>query len=268
MDELRALIAPWCYRVRKDEALDLPPKVYETRPVVLTPEQKRIYKELLEDGAALLSGTVAKQGPLRDVESDLWDLILDPNADKLVVKTALTNMLRRRQVLCGFVEEDGVTRWMEQGNPRLKALLDVLQDVDGKVLIWCAFKQDVRTIEVALPPGSVALFYGEVDQETRAENKRRFIEDPECRYFVGTASAGGTGVDGLTVANTVVYYSNTLRAGDRWQSEDRAHRIGQTKSVTYIDLIAEGTLDQKIVETFVHKRRQAEYLLGDGGDGA
>ena len=75
---------------------------------------------------------------------------------------------------------------------------------------------------------------------------------PNCRFFVGTPHTGGYGLT-LISANTVIYYSNGYDLEKRMQSEDRAHRIGQKFSVTYVDIIAEETVDQKIVRSLRKK---------------
>ena len=105
-------------------------------------------------------------------------------------------------------------------------------------------------------------YYGLTPQEDRQPNIKRFQEDPECRFFVGTPQTGGYGIT-LTQANTVVYYSNGYDLEKRLQSEDRAHRIGQKKSVTYVDLIADDTVDEKIVKALRKKINIASEVLGE-----
>ena len=84
----------------------------------------------------------------------------------------------------------------------------------------------------------------------------------ECRFLVGTPSTGGYGIT-LTAANTVIYYSNGYDLEKRLQSEDRAHRIGQKKPVTYVDLIAEDTVDENIVKSLRKKINIASEVLGE-----
>ena len=105
-------------------------------------------------------------------------------------------------------------------------------------------------------------YYGLTPQEDRQPNIKRFQEDLECRFFVGTPQTGGYGIT-LTQANTVVYYSNGYDLEKRLQSEDRAHRIGQKKSVTYVDLIADDTVDEKIVKALRKKINIASEVLGE-----
>ena len=111
-------------------------------------------------------------------------------------------------------------------------------------------------------PGSVVDYYGLTPQEDRQDNIRKFQSDPKCRFIVGTPSTGGYGIT-LTTANTVIYYSNGYDLEKRLQSEDRAHRIGQTKSVTYVDLICEDTVDEKITKALRKKINIASEVLGE-----
>ena len=105
-------------------------------------------------------------------------------------------------------------------------------------------------------------YYGLTPQEERQNNIRQFQSDPKCRFMVGTPSTGGYGIT-LTAANTVIYYSNGYDLEKRLQSEDRAHRIGQKKNVTYIDIIAEDTVDEKIQESLRKKINIASEVLGE-----
>ena len=105
-------------------------------------------------------------------------------------------------------------------------------------------------------------YYGLTPQEDRQDNIRKFQSDPKCRFMVGTPSTGGYGIT-LTAANTVIYYSNGYDLEKRLQSEDRAHRIGQKKNVTYIDIIADDTVDDKIVKSLRKKINIASEVLGE-----
>ena len=102
-----------------------------------------------------------------------------------------------------------------------------------------------------------------MDSTLRQDNIAQFQQkNSPTRYFVGNPQTGGYGIT-LTAANTVVYYSNSYDLEKRLQSEDRAHRIGQTGSVTYVDLIAEGTIDEKIVKSLRSKINIANEIMGE-----
>ena len=144
--------------------------------------------------------------------------------------------------------------------------MEVLTEIEGKAIIWGHWQKDIQNIvgeiEKIYGPGSVVSYYGLTPQDERQDNIRRFQDDPKCRFMVGTPSTGGYGIT-LTAANTVIYYSNGYDLEKRLQSEDRAHRIGQKKNVTYIDIIAEDTVDDKIVKSLRKKINIASEVLGE-----
>ena len=144
--------------------------------------------------------------------------------------------------------------------------MDVLSETEGKAIIWGHWQKDIKNIvgkiEKKYGPGSGVSYYGLTPQEERQDNIRQFQSDPKCRFMVGTPSTGGYGIT-LTAANTVIYYSNGYDLEKRLQSEDRAHRIGQKKNVTYIDIIAEETVDEKIVKALKDKINIASEVLGE-----
>ena len=105
-------------------------------------------------------------------------------------------------------------------------------------------------------------YFGLTPQSERDGNREKFQSDPKCRFLVGTPATGGYGLT-LTAANTVIYYSNGYDLEKRLQSEDRAHRIGQKKNVTYVDIIAEDTVDEKIVKALRDKINIASQVLGE-----
>jgi SNF2 family DNA or RNA helicase len=173
--------------------------------------------------------------------------------------------MRLHQITCGhFVADDGSTQELKSN--RLNELLNVTEEIEGKAIIWAHYQHDVKIIKKELEelhgPGSVVDYYGLTAQEDRQPNIKKFQEDPKCRFIIGTPQTGGYGIT-LTQANTVIYYSNGYDLEKRLQSEDRAHRIGQKKSVTYVDLIAEDTVDEKIVEALRKKIDIASQVMGE-----
>ena len=144
--------------------------------------------------------------------------------------------------------------------------MNVLEELEGKAIIWANYQHDIRNIikEVVKVhgPGSIVDYYGLTPQSERQENIKRFQNNDKCRFLVGTPQTGGYGIT-LTAANTVIYYSNGYDLEKRLQSEDRAHRIGQKKNVTYVDIIAEDTVDEKIVKALRDKVNIASQVLGE-----
>ena len=179
--------------------------------------------------------------------------------------TVLTQLMRLHQITCGhFTADDGTTQ--EISNNRINELMNVLEELEGKAIIWANYQHDIRNIikEVVKVhgPGSIVDYYGLTPQDERQENIKRFQNNDKCRFLVGTPQTGGYGIT-LTAANTVIYYSNGYDLEKRLQSEDRAHRIGQKKNVTYVDIIAEDTVDEKIVKALRDKVNIASQVLGE-----
>ena len=144
--------------------------------------------------------------------------------------------------------------------------MDILNDTSDKVIIWVSFVHEITKIRHAIAKEfgakSVVTYYGETPQDQRQAIVRKFQEEEEPRFFVGQPRTGGFGIT-LTAANTVVYYSNSYDLEIRLQSEDRAHRIGQKKSVTYIDLVSPNTIDVKIINALKDKIDIAGQVLGE-----
>ena len=241
LGELSDRLKGFSYRVLKEDCLDLPEKIYMKRHVALTKEQENLYEQMRKTAIANLNGKVTS------------------------TVTVLTQLMRLQQITCGhFVADDGTVQTIK--NNRLDELMDVLEETENKAIIWAYWQRDVQDIRDAIEkkygPRSVVDYYGLTPQDERQDNIRRFQNDNECRFLIGTPSTGGYGIT-LTEANTVIYYSNGYDLEKRLQSEDRAHRIGQKKNVTYIDLIAEDTVDEKIVEALRKKINIASEVLGE-----
>ena len=145
--------------------------------------------------------------------------------------------------------------------------MSILEEVDGMVIIWANYRQDIRTIAetIAKKYGkeTVSTYYGDTPDNERQDIVLKFQDpDSSLRFFVGNQQTAGYGLT-LTAASTVVYYSNNYDLEKRIQSEDRAHRIGQKNNVTYIDLIAEKTVDERIVKALRNKINIASKVLGE-----
>ena len=145
--------------------------------------------------------------------------------------------------------------------------MSLLEETEGKVIIWATYVSDIENIVAELKKAygeaSTVAYYGAVDPKVRQKQITLFQEkNGPTRYFVGNPQTGGYGIT-LTAASTVVYYSNSYDLEKRLQSEDRAHRIGQTNKVTYVDLICEKTVDEKIVKALRNKVNIANEILGE-----
>jgi SNF2 family DNA or RNA helicase len=240
LDELSNKLDKFAYRILKKDCLDLPEKVYTKRVVQLTDEQALIYMKVKKAAVAELEGKV------------------------LTAQNVLTQILRMQQICSGYFKADDGTV-IEMKSEKFDELLAALEEVDGKVIIWANYTYDLHMIEKVLSkeygPASVALYYGETSPDDRAKIVKDF-QDPNhpLRFFVGQPRTGGYGLT-LTEASTVIYLSNSYDLEVRLQSEDRAHRIGQKNNVTYIDIVTEGTVDEKILTALRDKINIATQVL-------
>jgi len=253
LDELQELVSRFSYRKLKAECLDLPEKIYEKRVFELEPDQQKLYNEMRDDMVAELGGK------------------------KVSVTIALQKITALSRIVGGFFPYDGEdddglpVRMLTEipgVNPKLAALYDLIEDAPGdKFIIWAKFTAEIEMIGEALAgtfgQDQVRLFYGKTTKDQRKESRLAFQNDPNrARFFVGQAKAGGMGLT-LTASHQVVYYSNDYDLEARIQSEDRAHRIGQTKNVVYTDLVAKGTIDLRLLASLRNKKGLADLVTGD-----
>ena len=241
LGELSEKLKPFSYRVLKEDCLDLPDKIYMKRQIKLSSEQLKVYDQMRKEALAILNGK------------------------QVTTVNALTQLMRLHQITCGhFTADDGSIQRIP--NNRVSELMDILEETEGKAIIWAHYQYDItniiKEIVKVYGPGSVVDYFGLTPQNERDPNRKKFQDNPKCRFLVGTPSTGGYGIT-LTAANTVIYYSNGYDLEKRLQSEDRAHRIRQKKSVTYVDINAEDTVDEKIVKSLRKKINIASEVLGE-----
>ena len=241
LPELSNTLTNFSYRVLKDDCLDLPPKTFMKRIIQLTPEQDKVYKQMKKLALAEMNG-------------------------KLVTTTsAIVQLMRMQQITCGhFVSDDGKVQDIK--NNRIVELMNVLEEVEGKAVIWAHYRHDIATIIREIEkeyPGSVMTYFGDTTSEDRQKAIKE-IQDPESkiRFLVGTPQTGGYGIT-LTGASTMIYYSNGYDLEKRMQSEARIDRIGQKKPMTYIDIICEKTVDEKIVKALRRKVNIASQVMNE-----
>ena len=243
LDELTERISSFSYRVLKKECLDLPDKTYTVRYVQLTPEQVKMYNDISRQAMLLLD-----------------------NGELVSAPAVITQLLRLQQILSGHIKTDeGDIEYFP--TKRTDALKEIMSEHHGKAIIWSRFRHDIKTIVAMLNKefglGSAAAYFGDTKDDERLAIVQNF-QDPNhpLKYFVGNPATAGYGLT-LTEANLVVYYANDFNLETRIQSEDRAHRIGQKNPVTYIDLISEGTIDERIVESLRNKINIGALVLGE-----
>ena len=241
LGELSEKIQPFSKRVLKDDCLDLPKKTFMKHVVEMTKEQKKVYKQMKEEAIAYLDGKVLSSA------------------------TVMTQLMRLHQITCGhFTPDDGEIKDLPCN--RMTELMDILENVHGKAVIWSHYTHDVKRIieEIKRVYGedSVVDYFGQTTSEERSKNIKKFQNDDKCRFFVGTTHTGGYGIT-LTAASTMIYFSNGYDLEKRQQSEARIDRIGQTKPMTYIDIISEDTVDDRIVKALRSKINIANQIMGE-----
>jgi SNF2 family DNA or RNA helicase len=241
LDKLQRLLEPHSFRVLKKDCLELPEKIYKQHFFDLTPDQQKAY-ELMEEQFRL-------------------EL---PDGEQLPV-SALTALVKLQQITSGFLltPTSGEAIYVGERNPRLAALMDLVEDIDGQFIIWARFKEELFTIAAALRAEGLAVveYHGGVKDSDRMEAVEAF-QRGDARVFLGQPQSGGIGLT-LTAAETVIYYSNDFNLETRLQSEDRAHRIGTRRNVIYIDLVAADTIDEAIARALQRKTDVAANILGD-----
>jgi len=242
LGELSEKLKPFSYRVLKDDCLDLPKKTYMKRTVELTPEQKKVYKQMKQEAIAFLNGKMVTSA------------------------TVITQLMRLHQITCGhFKSNDGTVQDLK--NNRISELLDIIQEVEGKAVIWAHYRHDIEKIVESISKkhgeNTVVTYFGDTSTEDRQKAIKK-IQDPNSpvRFIVGTPQTGGYGIT-LTGASTMIYYSNGYDLEKRMQSEARIDRIGQERPMTYIDIMAEDTIDDKIVKSLRNKVNIATEIMGE-----
>lgn len=235
LDQLTAHLDKFSVRILKSECLDLPPKVYQNRYIELTASQQHAYQKLAKECILLLEDTL------------------------ITVTEVITMMLRLHQITLGYITNDDGTLVSIPHN-RTAQLLAQLDETQGQVIVFCRFREDCRQItEAILASGRrIVQYHGGIDDKGRSLAIRAFQEEGVDVFVATRAAARGLT---LTAAEHVIYYSQGFSLEDRLQSEDRAHRIGQTRTVVYTDYIARGTIDEKVITALQAKKQVADLVV-------
>jgi len=245
-EELTRLIGTFASIVKKEDALDLPEKIYSTVVVEMPKSQREMYDKLRQEAIIELDGL----------------------GETIEVTNILTMMVKLHQIVCGqlkYQDENGRDKYVSVENNRIQTLLDLIELETGKVVIWSNYKQSLRDVVSSLSTvygqSSVIEFHGGVPQADREVAVKRF-QDPKDkgRFFVANPQSAGMGIT-LTTSNLAIYYSNDYSLERRLQSEDRIHRIGQLRSARYIDLVSQDTVDTKILAALKEKRSFADKVI-------
>lgn len=240
---LHKVVRRWGSVLRKEDVLpDLPPKVYSRRYFDLTTRAATVYRELRDTYMTERSG------------------------EMLTAPLAIVRLTRFRQITSGYLPTGDLSTELtdvDDRNPRLEVLVETLEDYRGvPVIVWAEFDRDLDLILPALErAGRKPVRYdGRVSGEARERNLRAFQEDGTADTFVAKPSVGGVGLT-LTRARVEVFYNTGWQPAMRGQAEDRAHRIGTPSSVLIIDLVARGTVDERVLDALAAKVNIIEAVM-------
>ena len=242
---LRHKLHPFLLRRRKrDVAKDLPPKIVKVSYCSMTPDQQQIYNQLLRASQEQVSGLVGGQGF---------------NRSRIEI---LTILMRLRQVAChlGMLKNVPAAQASEAPSGKLEHFFELLdQTIDGghRMLVFSQFVTMLTLLREELEARGIPYCYLDGSTPDRLEVCTRFNRDSSIPVFLISLKAGGTGLN-LTGADTVVHFDPWWNPAVEDQATDRAHRIGQTRTVYSLKLITEGTVEEKVLE--LQRRKQA--LIG------
>jgi SNF2 family DNA or RNA helicase len=243
LEELKELIDHITFKKRKVDCLDLPDKVYERLEVSLTPEQKRVLKQLKQDMFTQYEGKelsvkniMVLTGRLQMITGGVF-----PYHDIIVTED-------------GLIEQKTQYSYMKK-NPKIKALLEDLDTVplDTQIIVWATWVSELELIYAELKKAKIdaRLLYGATPKSKRLEYEEEF-KAGGFRVLVMNPLLGEFGYN-FQCSTLHYFYSNSHKADSRLQAEDRSHRIGQTNKVTYKDIHCLNSIDQKIWETIKRK---------------
>lgn len=233
LDELNEELNKVMLRRKKEEVLDLPPKLYKTEFIDLTRKQQLLYKEI-------------KQGIVENLES----IMEIPNP--------LSCTVRLRQLTGGLFGDD---------NPKLDRIKDILEEITEsghKALIFSQWEKVTEVYKDALKEYNPAYIVGDVEVEDRQKEVYRFQNDPECKVAIGTIGAMGTGFT-MNKASYVFFVDKKYWEAENRQAEDRAHRIGVDHTVNIISLVAKNTIDEGIEELLRENKELFDRVIEGKG---
>lgn len=227
-------------RVKKEECLDLPPLVEKVIKLKLTSQQAKMYKQMKNDFLAVVG-----------------------EDSRAVADIALTKGLRLMQICSGHLKDDkGETHVFE--TPKLSATMSLLEDIEGKVIVWCSFKQDISALAEAMDKNKIIFttLTGEQSTKEKQEAIELFQKDTSVKVMLANRKAGGIGVN-LTAANYSIIYSRNFSLEDELQSDARNYRGGSEihDKIVKINLVIEDTIDEHLLSAIKQKDITASKII-------
>ncbi len=241
LDELVEKVHSIAFRIKIEDAVDLPPFIDKTQIVPLEPPAQSIYRMIEKDCYAELAG------------------------GEVTARNVLTQLLRLAQCTGGFIRNDSMGTAEQVSSAKLEALEDIIETClseEKKVVVFARFVPEIEAIAAMLKKKKIgyAQIYGATTD--RADQVKKFQEDAEVKVFIGQLQTTGMGLT-LTAANVAVFYSLDFSYANYEQSRARIHRIGQKQKCLYIHLVGKGTVDEKILNALKHKGDIAKIMVDD-----
>lgn len=249
-DALKALsryIKPFLLRrVKQDVLRELPEKIESRLVADMTGEQKKLYAAYL-----------------KKAQSEVAAEIKDKGIEKSKIKI-LALLTRLRQLCCHpatFIDD------YKGGSGKLDILMEVLEDSiasNHRILLFSQFTSMLSIIEKELKKLRIPYYY--LDGSTKAEDRINMVNSfngLEKPVFLISLKAGGTGLN-LTAADVVIHFDPWWNPSVEDQATDRAHRIGQTKTVQVLKIVARGTIEERIIELQAKKRGLINSVIKTG----
>lgn len=241
MDELVSKVHDIAYRIKIEDAVELPPFIDQTRTITLEPKAQSIYRALEQDCYAELSNC------------------------EVTARNVLTQLLRLAQCTGGFIKGDITAEATQVSGAKLDALEDIVDtclEEEKKVVVFARFVPEIEAIAAMLKRKKIgySLIYGATTD--RAEQVKQFQEDPNIKVFIGQLQTTGMGLT-LTASSVAVFYSLDFSYANYEQSRARIHRIGQKQKCLYIHLVCKGTVDEKVLNALKHKGDIAKIMVDD-----
>jgi non-specific serine/threonine protein kinase len=250
---LKARIGPFVLRRAKAEVeKDLPPKIETELHTHMTPSQQELYNQILEEVRPKVFDEVERKGI---------------RASSVSILAAL---LRLRQVCnhpCSIEAFKDSVEFDSGKFQLLQSLLEEALENGRKILVFSQFRDMLRLIREWLDSHSLSYLYLDGSTTNRQSLIDTFNADESKRLFLISLKAGGTGLN-LTAADTVILYDPWWNPAVENQAIDRAHRIGQTKSVNVYRLVTENSIEQHIFKLKERKSNLFNSLIGETGSSA
>jgi SNF2 family DNA or RNA helicase len=225
-------MAPHVSWIKKEDVLDLPDQIDETRTVILGAEQRKAYNEMK------------------------YKLITEIQGQDVVASVALAKLTRLRQIVSGFSKSDDGNIVVLKENPKLSELLDCLDDIgDHQVMIFAEYHKEIDDIKSVLKEKAGIL-------DGRTEDKNAVIsafKDRSIQYLIAHPLSGGVGLS-FNECDYMVFYSLSYSSENYIQARGRIHRANKKNNATYIHLIAENTIDEIILKCVRDKRDKMEII--------